>query len=128
MRLIVFASIMMLLSTAQAGAETSVVIAGGPDDGLSLKLLKAIGDAFQQAPGFKVVNVWDAGALKVSLRSNVRPRKIGDRYQVRYIADFVILPSRTLGSNEGICWEDTLADCADQALKSAQVQLSVNQP
>lgn len=125
---LVLALIVSALPVGQASAAIPVVVYGGPDDGLSLRLLDAIRQALTASPRFALTSKGEANTLAISLKTNVTPLDRGARRLMSYTVQFVLLPARVLGTNEGICLQDEPADCADQVLKSAQVNWAVNQP
>lgn len=113
---------------APAAAAIPVAVdKASASDALSKKLLKAIEFGLRSSPRFALTDGRDGGTLLITLEM-ATTELVRERKQVTYRVRFVMLPGRGLGTNLGVCWENELADCADQVTNSAQVQLSVNQP
>jgi hypothetical protein len=89
----------------------------GGDDGLTIKLADAISSAFRASPDFVLSNERQAGAITISIPSNVPWKQIGNRTQVLYVANFSSATSENLGTSTGACWDDELTRCADKILR-----------
>ena len=99
----------------------TVAIWRGGDDGLTVRLSDAIETAFRSSTSFSISNTKQSGALLVTIPTNVPWKQVGDQTQVLYTVEFTSGDGRKLGTSEGSCWADALAECATHVVKDAQI-------
>lgn len=99
------------------------------DDGLSMKLSDAVETEFKASPRFILSSGKRSGTLIVTIPTNVGWKQFGKRMQIRYSVEFSSIHQEKLGSKTGVCWEDSMQDCATQVVKAAVIaakRLSTN--
>ena len=91
------------------------------DDGLSQKLAAEVESEFKRSSNFTLSSERKPDTLVVTIPTNVRWKKIGERIQVLYTVEFSSIDRRKISVAEGSCWEDKLGECAARIAKDARV-------
>lgn len=125
------ATVVLALSfqSAWAAPRIPVEVRRVGDDGLSMKLSDAVETEFKASPRFILSSGKRSGTLIVTIPTNVGWKQFGKRMQIRYSVEFSSIRQEKLGSKTGVCWEDSMQDCAAQVAKAAVIaakRLSTN--
>jgi hypothetical protein len=102
-----------------AAQPTPVEVWRVGDDGLTMKFSDAVETEFKASPAFVLSSGKKPGTLIVTIPTNVAWKRIGKRTQIRYAIEFKSINEKKLGSNAGICWENSLQNCAAQVVRAA---------
>jgi hypothetical protein len=122
--LILVAAVFIAPFTQTAAADhtpTLVEVWKGGDDGLTNKLSDTIETAFRSASDFHLSNGKMPGTLMVTIPSNVRWKKVGQRTKVFYDVKFSSVDGRDIGASKGSCWDDSFGTCATRIVKDARI-------
>ena len=97
----------------------------GGDDGLTQRLADALRSEFAKSRVFTLLQTSTRHSLRVTIPENVGWREINGRTQVNYEVRLArgVQGSR---SHRGQCWENELAVCAKQIVRTVSLALEVH--
>jgi hypothetical protein len=107
------------VSSAAQTPRVPVQVQRGGDDGLTVRLSEAIGEAFRSSSRFSIADENAKVPLKIRIPTNVNWTAVGGRTRVNYSITFSRGGSIKSGQSAGFCFEDELQRCAAHVLADA---------
>src|SRR5579862_2427639 len=98
---------------------TPVEVWSGGDDGLTMKLRDTVENGFKSSSAIHLSTGKQPGTLVVTIPSNVKWERVGNRTRVVYTVAFTSVGNQHLGSSAGACWENELSKCASKIVSDA---------
>ncbi len=105
---------------AAAPSRIPVEVWRGGDDGLTSRFAGGLESAFRASRDFSLSKGDEAGALVVTIESNLTTKRVGFGDRAYYVVVFGASDSKQLGSTNGSCWERELQACIAKVVEAAR--------